>query len=393
MQKRITKNIFPAFILLILIFAITACGKNEKTSARQTHIVEAKVQESNTQLYYSGVIQPLRIVNVISPIDGTIQTIHFHYGSMVQKGQLIMELNSIKSKQDYITALTTYIKDKDQFLRSKNSFEASTALYKAGIIDKESYLNEKSQLNTNQIAYVNSLETLKQIAPKTAGAEQNLETLTLENVNALEQIIKQQLGKIKLYAPVTGIAMLPQKTSNEPSAGPEKPAIEHGEVKQDQIILGIGDMAGVSSTINISETDINNIKLNQNAVISVAAIPGLLLQGRVVTVPLQAKTTESNSGALANFTVRVIVPNITDLQRSLLRIGMTAKINIIIRNPPQIKIPIQAVFKKNDSSMVSRINPKTGKPEDIPVETGITDLSQVVILKGLNPGDKVLVRD
>jgi HlyD family secretion protein len=387
------KNTFQTLLLLLLVLAITGCGKKEKTASTQTHIVEAKIQESNTQLYYSGVIQPLRIVNVISPIDGTIQAIHFHYGSMVQKGQLLMDLNSVKSKQDYITALTTYIKDKDQFLRSKNSFEATTALYKAGIVDKETYLNEKSQLNTNQIAYVNSLESLKQISPKIAGAQQNIETLTLENISALEKIIKQQLGRIKIYAPITGIAMLPQKSGNEPTAGPEKLATEHSEVKQDQIILGLGDMHGISTTINISESDINNIKINQDAVISVAAIPGLLMQAKVSTVPLQAKSAEGSSGSLANFTVHVIVPSITDLQRSLLRIGMTAKINITIHNPAQIKIPIQAVFKKNDHNMVSIMNRKTGKPEDIPVETGETDLNQVVILKGLNSGDKVLVRD
>ncbi len=385
--------IILSLVLILSSISIVSCSKKARKSQQpQTRIIEAAIQESNSSLYYSASIQPLRTVNVISPIDGVIQVTHFHYGNLVTTGQLLMEINSTKSKQDYVTALTTYVKDKDQFLRSQHSFEATTALYQAGIVDKESYLNEKAQLNANQIAYINSLENLKQITHEFSAGNQRIEALTLENVDAIQQLIQQQLGTIKLYAPSSGIALASAKNANE-AKGTEQTAAQ-AEVKQDQTIFAIGDMTGLSAVINVSEMDIDRLKPKQTVLISVTALPGLILPGSINNISQQAKNAEGvNSSTLATFPVEIIVPTLTDVQRKFLRIGMTAKVNITLHNPPQIKLPIQAVFNKDDTSMVSRINPKTGKATNVPVETGETDLTQVVILKGLRPGDKVLVHD
>ncbi len=391
------KNQFFWLWTMALGLALSACGgqstETETTQGnKQTTTVVATMQASTNHLFYSGTLQPLAVSNLISPAEGIVRKLYFQYGSQVQAGQLLVEIASSKSQQDYVTALTNYIKDKDQYLTSKNSFVGTAALYKAGIVDREDYLSQKSQLETNQLAYLSSTSTLKALVEKIPNAPKDIETLSLSDINHIEEMLTKEFNDYKLQAPITGIALIPEKSAGGGSDASDKTLSMGTEVKEGQILLSIGDMSGVAATINVSENDINQLALQQPVLITSPALPGLLFHGYVSNIGRQAKS-DNPSSPIATFPVKITVPTISDLERNLVRVGMTAKIDIAIQNPSEIKIPINAVFMVNGVPTVTVIDHKTGKKHDVSVETGATDLTQISILKGLKPGDKVLVRD
>lgn len=387
------------FLGFTLVFALilTACGGQSTETAsdqssKRSEIAIATMQASTHHLFYSGTLQPIAISNVMSPAEGVVHTLYFRYGGQVQASQPLLTITSSKSQQDYATALTNYIKDKDQYLTSKNSFAGTAALYKAGIVDREDYLSQKSQLETNHLAYLSSTNTLKSLVEKIPNAPKDIENLSLSDISAIEKMLSTEFNEYKLNAPITGIVLIPEKSSGGGADSSDKPLLVGTAVKENQVLLSIGDMSGIATMINVSENDINQLALQQSVLITSPALPGLLFHGFVSDIGRQAKS-DAGVSASASFPVKITVPTISDLERNLVRVGMTAKIDIVIQSPPQIKIPIQAVFMVNGVPTVTVIDDKSGKKRDVTVETGATDLSQIIILKGLKSGDKVVVHD
>jgi multidrug efflux pump subunit AcrA (membrane-fusion protein) len=91
------------------------------------------------------------------------------------------------------------------------------------------------------------------------------------------------------------------------------------------------------------------------------------------------------------FAVSVDVPKVSKKDQKDLRVGMTAKIEIQIKKPPKVMIPIDAVFSKRGEIYVTQVDPKTGQRKNVPVETGPTTENNVVIIEGIKAGDKVVV--
>jgi len=85
------------------------------------------------------------------------------------------------------------------------------------------------------------------------------------------------------------------------------------------------------------------------------------------------------------------VPKISSEERRTIHVGMTAKIDIGIENPSQILLPLSAIQDKEGKISVTILDPTTNKPKVIPVVTGETTVEKINIVKGIKPGDKVII--
>ncbi len=61
-----------------------------------------------------------------------------------------------------------------------------------------------------------------------------------------------------------------------------------------------------------------------------------------------------------------------------------------IQSPAQVMVPGNAVIENNVSNFVSILDAK-GVSKEVPVMTGGTTATDVVIISGVNPGDKVVI--
>ena len=91
------------------------------------------------------------------------------------------------------------------------------------------------------------------------------------------------------------------------------------------------------------------------------------------------------------FPVTVEIPSISSMQRELIHVGMNAKVEVAIKTPPQITIPITAVFQEQGQNKVTIIDPTTGKPKTVSVSTGATTQNNVIIHSGIKAGTQVIV--
>jgi HlyD family secretion protein len=187
-------------------------------------------------------------------------------------------------------------------------------------------------------------------------------------------------------------------------------------------------MSVVTSEVKVDETDIVNVKIGQDAEVTIDAIPGKTFKGKVTEIGSQAvlrssglattQTTTSNQEA-KDFKVVVTL----EAPPENLRPGLstTAKIRTAEKKGV-IAIPIQALAMrsrkdldeaaksgKKDSNVtlaapapVTIGDPKKDEVQGIfvvngktatfrPVETGISGVTDIEITKGLQAGDEIVV--
>jgi HlyD family secretion protein len=198
-------------------------------------------------------------------------------------------------------------------------------------------------------------------------------------------------------------------------------------------LMTLSDMSVVTSEVKVDEADIVNVKIGQEAEVTIDAVPGKTFKGKVTQIGSQAvlrssglattQTTTSNQEA-KDFKVVVTLDNPPENLRPGL--SSTAKIKTAERKDV-LAIPIQALAvrsrkdleaaakeattKKSGSGVTlaappAAVGTDTKKDKDEtqgvfvvsgkkaafrPVETGISGITEIEITKGLQPGDEIVV--
>ncbi len=390
------KKLILSAAVLSLFFNLAACHSEQpkKTTASTSHTMTAEMQSIPTQLYYSGTISPIQTHNIVSPVDGVIKEKMAKFGDKVHKGQLLLIISSAKLQDDYRSALTDFLKAKEDYVNGQRNFQGTEQLRKAQIISDQEYLSEKSQFDNTQLTYLNARIALEKIIKKMPGASSELEEISLDDIVALKKILETQTDSLPIVADTDGIILAPQKSGggggSGDGGGSSDSLVVGGEVKQGDIILSVGDLSGITTTAQVSELDINQIKSGQKVTVTGDALPGIVFNGNVKSISDQAQGGDSSGGSVT-FPVIVEVPKVSPDQAKLIKVGMSTKITITIENPPVIMLPLNAIVEKDGQTFVTVIDKKTGKTQEVRVTTGQTTLGKVAITSGLSAGQEVVI--
>jgi len=350
-----------------------------------------------------GILKPIKIVNVTSPFAGAVKEKFFEYGETVAKGQLIVRMDTTEIESKYRDAEAAFIKanknlrevvnwkDSDEMTKAtrslakaKRSFEETEILFKKGIVSANEYDNEKNN-------YENELQTFKTAKAKGEGENLKITKLEYENTKVKLADLRSRFNRANIYAPVSGTIILPDPIDKDKKGK----AVEKGvSFNQEEILLSIGDTKGVSVTANVDEMEIMKIKKGQDVAITGDAFPGVSLKGKVYHVSSQANVAGSDGGSMKtpSFEIAITVDSLSPNEAEMVRFGMTANMSVLILNKPNtILIPVGAVHLEGNDYVVTVKNKKTKEMEKVKVQTGITTLDSVEIIKGLNSGDEVVL--
>jgi len=232
---------------------------------------------------------------------------------------------------------------------------------------------------------------------------------------------KDVLSKTTYVSPINGIvSYLPVRLGEY-----VVPGIQNAN---GSFLMTLSDMSVVTSEVKVDETDIVNVKIGQDADVTIDAVPGKVFKGKVTEIGSQAvlrssglattQTTTSNQEA-KDFKVVVTLENPPENLRPGL--STTAKIKTAERKNV-VAIPIQALAvrsrkdleeaskdAKGNKGSVTLAAPPAAAPGDPkkdeiqgvfvvngkkaifrPVETGISGVTDIEITKGLDAGDEIV---
>lgn len=372
-------SFFPIGLLLIVLILL---------NSHQTFLTYTVTKETKPlTMTFPGVVQPLQMVKVTSPIDGSIDSINVRPGGDVKKDQLLFTLTSPQLQTSLRSTINNYLRAKSSLDNTTFDFNGNTALYKAGLIAKNEYLSSQDAFETAKLTLWDATEQLKTLFDGVGLNEKAAESLTLKDIDKIKALIASA-QKIKITSPVEGILSTQNGVSS--ASGDDKGLSVGTAVKQGDVIGMVYEMKGLNFSVKIVETQISQISTKQKATITGVAFPGITLLGYVDSV-----NQEANNDSLSNptFTIRIIVPKITAAERALIKEGMSAIITLIKERPPAIRIPIAALIRTDTGYAVKRFNPTNGSVEEVPVETGDTDETSIAITNGLIEGEQIVVPD
>lgn len=381
-KKSFIYSVVFIFILAALVFYFSSQQKNDVK--KQTQILVVKSEPLAKTLYFDGVIKPLAIHTVYTPIEGDIKSIHFTYGQIVKKGQLLEVIASEKEKTDFEEALTGYLKAKQDLNTKYTTWKTTQKLYQESLVSRDTRNQDRDNYYLSEIAMIQAQTKLEQLLAhqKLLDLEQ-LKKLTIADIEGIKKAFESNLtfSTMNIESPIDGIALYAEDNS-----GDEKELPVGSHVKANQTLLRIGDLQGLTLQVKVNEYDVDSLKQGQKAIITSDAFPNITLTGFIKSVSQQATDQE---GAPV-FMVSVIIPEITDAVRQIVHVGMSAKIMIQLQENVSISIPITAVSQKNDASFVNVIDPQTGKITKKIIQTGDTTTNDIVVTSGLKEGDKII---
>ncbi|MDP3562455.1 MAG: efflux RND transporter periplasmic adaptor subunit [Legionellaceae bacterium] len=376
--------IFRKICLIVCIsLGLIAC---EKPKTPQHTSIQYKVHTTTLKktLNFTGTVQPLRENTITSPMNAVIESMHFHYGQLVKQGDTIFTLNSAELQREYNDTLTDYLKAKDNHDITVSKFAGTQELWKAGLLSKNTYLSEKSSLNTSHITLMQSTRKLFELIEKIdEDQHEDLSNLSFEEFDKVRLALSSKHSLIHLKTPLTGILLYPPKLGAE-----RLERLNVGSsIKTGQVLALIGDLSGIRIEVDIPEVDVADVSIGMPATIHGLAFGKQPLQGKLVALNAEAST--GNGNALPSFTGIIEVRHLNDAQQVAIKVGMSANIELILHRSNTLAVPIDAVQQEAGHSVVY-IMTKKGVQEKRIIKTGAVNGDLVEVESGLNV-DEVIV--
>jgi HlyD family secretion protein len=420
----------------IVLFSVNQANKGVVT------VQTAKVAPQETlisQVTASGEVKPTTYTNVTAQGFGRITSIVVKEGDHIKKGQVLLTQENIQANADvqaqaaainsaesgvqaaeatYKSAQADLLQAQANLEKAKLDWDRGQGLYKDGLIPKQDFDQRKTTFDA-QFAAVDSARA------HVLSSKATLDQMRSQVNQSRAVLVHTQdiLHKTTYTSPIDGIvSYLPERVGDY-----VVPGIQNSN---GSFLMTLSDMSTVTAEVKVDETDIVNVKIGQDADVTIDAIPGKIFKGKVTEIGSQAvlrtsglattQSTTSNQEA-KDFKVVVTLANPPENLRPGL--STTAKIKTAEKKDV-LAIPIQALAvrtrkdleeaaKNSKGSSGSSVTlaapppttPNDPKKDDIQgvfvvngkkaifrsVETGISGVTDIEITKGLQKGDEIVV--
>ena len=387
-------------------------------AGKPVHTMTVSPQPFRLTLAFVGRLAPREEVLVTSPIAGKVARVHFEYGAQVVAGQPLVGLDTAKTERQHRTAQAEYLQAQDQVralenwdqsaeitrlrrtvaraareLEARKSQVAETALLLSqGIIPEQEHRTAERQYDAAEMSYDAGVQDLELALEKGGEDALKIARLRLENAQATMRDLEKTIESALIVAPVSGVVLQTRDRQGRARAGDGEPLkLSPGwPVNEGAFLVAIGDLGGLSVTGRIDEVDVVKVRQGQPVRISGDAFPGLELQGRIAQISAESRTTGGSRVPTFDVTAAVEPPGEEQLRR--LRLGMTANVTVVVREEPAaLLVPIVAVHGRTGAFWVNVWDEENETSRRVPVEIGATTRHRAEIVRGIEPGDEVIV--
>src|SRR3989454_4923219 len=278
----------------IVLFSVNQAHKGVVT------VQTAKVanQESLVSLVTaSGEIKPTTYTNVTAQGFGRITAILVKEGDHVKKGDKLLLQENVQANADvqaqsaavnsmesgveaaeasYKAAQADLTSQQANLEKAKLDYDRGQGLYKDGLIPKQDFDQRKT-------AYDAAVATVESGRARVLSLKAQLEQ-TRSQINQNKAVLvraKDVLRKTTYTSPINGIvSYLPERVGDYVVMGIQN--------QPGSFIMTLSDMSVVTSEVKVDETDIVNVKMGQEADVTIDAGPGKVFKGKGTEIGSQA---------------------------------------------------------------------------------------------------------
>lgn len=292
-----------------LVMGVAACGPvEESTAAAAPAFSTAEAQPSDFRVTVSatGIVEPVRSLEVKSLAAGEITELHADVGDRVEAGFLLAEVDPRDVRNAHQEAQAELEVARARMEITRTQLERSQELLNSGVITQQEH-------EGRSLEFANSRSALLR-------AETNL------------QLAEQRLADVRIRAPLAGTIL------NRAVDRGQVISSASGNVSGGTTLFTMADLDRVQVRIRVNESDLGLVTPGLTVGVRPQAYPDRTFQGEVQKVEPQA-ITEQN---VVVFPVLIVLDN----PQGLLRPGMNAAVEILVGEyPDALTIPATAVVQ------------------------------------------------
>jgi HlyD family secretion protein len=321
-RKRIIIAVGLAVVALIVLVNVLGSGNGKSLEVSAEKVQKRDLVE---KVSATGEIKPKKNINISTDVAGKILKILVEEGAVVQKGQLLIkidsaiyEANADRDQEIISSSRSDLVSQEANLKKARHYLERRKQLFDEGLISKELYEDAAIQF---EIAEANKQSNLHRI----------------EQARASLKSTSDAIRKTSIVSPIDGIV-----TSLK---------VEEGEVaiigtmnNPGTVLLTIADLSVMEAEVLVDETDVVKVRTGKRAEVTVDAIPGQTMSGRVTEVGNSAITAASAGSTTAAESKDFKTVITLDHPPLTLKPGFSATADIIIEEKKGVlTVPIAAL--------------------------------------------------
>jgi len=397
-------------VLLLLIIIV------KSTSDKGTHVaVEKAASHTITEtVTASGKIYPETEVKIAPEVSGEITELHYEEGDSVHKGDLLVKINPAVYSSMVDQAEASVQQSRSTASNSKNMMDQAQSQYDLALAT----YNRNKKLYQDKV--ISQLE-FEQAEASYKGAKASFDAAKASSTGGVFGIkgaeanlsqMRENLRKTTIFAPTSGIISQLNVKKGERVVGTAQMAGTE--------LLTIADMSRIEVRVDVSETDIEKVKIGDTTVIEADAYRNRKFIGIVSKIGVSSSktTTTTSTDQVTNYTVHILIlpSSYADIVANLakgkfpFKPGMSASVEIQTNRQYNIlSVPVNAVTtrdwpdslknkNKNESldnndirQVVFVYNPKSKLVYLRDVKTGLQDNQYIQVTDGLKDGEQVVI--
>jgi len=383
-KKKITLwSIIGVFVLALIIWLVIPSNKELVWSTKVAEVGTVELSITAT-----GYVQPVEKVEIGTQVSGRIEAIYVDFNDHVKAGQLLAELDKSTLNERLTQALASEQSAQAALTLAQQTYNRTKELYENKAATQSDYEQATSQLVQAKSQYENAKTNVREA--------------------------RVNLGYAEIYSTIDGVVLDRQVEIGQTVAS---------SFSTPTMFIIAKDLTNMQVEADIDEADIGNVRVGQHVNFTVDAYPKETFTGTVGQIRLQPTVTNN----VVTYTVVINTPNPDEK----LFPGMTASVEIITRCDTALLVPMEALnftpsedvfkfldkpqkpdsrgFRKSRSSspsMDSRESMPSGPSmgsgsmvwikngnsiHPVPVEVGINDGVNAIMVRGLNEGDTIVL--
>ncbi|HZS28157.1 MAG TPA: efflux RND transporter periplasmic adaptor subunit [Candidatus Angelobacter sp.] len=379
-----------AIAILVVLAVVIFTGINQRRGGVSVRAEKVARQEIASVISTNGKIEPVNSFEAHAPAPAIVKSVRVTEGDHVKPGQLLVQLDDADARAQSARALAQ--------LRSA---EAALQAVKSGGTQEE-VLTTKADLSKAQAESTEAQRNLQAIQKlrqngaaspaevdaaqdrvKKADADVQLLQSKLTGRYSSPEVAKVEAAAVEARASYAAAQdLLKHSNVTAPFAGtvyqlPVKPG---AYVNGGELLVQIADLTKVRVRAFVDEPDIGRLAKGQEVQITWDAIPGRTWEGSLTRVPTAVSMVGSR-------TVGEITSEVANADRKLLP-NVNVNVSIIIaKHDNALTVAREAVHDADGKRYVYQV--ADDKIEAREVETGLSSLTRVEIVKGISDGTTV----
>jgi len=369
-------------VLVVLALVIWASLRDSGPRGTEVEVQAVELRTVSSRVKATGEITPETRVDISAKVVGEIINLPVVEGQEVRSGQLLLDIER-----------DLYESARNQARAAVRQAEVSVRRQEVQLADARRNMRRTKELIADGLVSQEALDAA-QLALDTADVELEAQQHAVEQYRSAFQRTEDDLARTTIRSPMDGTVI-------QLNAEQGETVVPGSTNLPGSVIMTVADMSVLLAEVEVSEVDVVNVSLGQEAEVKVDALGTEPQKGRVVEIATSGRR-DPMQGTI-RFRVKVALED----PDPALRPAMTAKVDILTATSDEaITAPIQSVVKRTLDDQGEEVKGTAAKGIEesdvvyivadgeaavLAVETGISDELYVEIIDGVADGQEVII--